>query len=148
MLYLYFWLKPRWRAKMTEGNRLLWRGMSTIRTTVCQNVEALGTNMQKNKKNMTFIFLSGFVTYCCVWSDAHTQSFVMIIHKFCSVKTEARIMRVKWKRKRGKCLCVSGGCMWCEGGSVECYTRCENYFCNMSSKQQTPGDLLELTWST
>lgn len=31
------------------------------------------------------------------------------------------------------------------GGLVERYTRCENDFCNMSSKQQTAGDLLELT---
>lgn len=53
-----------------------------------------------------------------------------------------------WKEK---CVCVCV-CIWglsvVRGGLVERYTRCENDFCNMSSKQQTAGDLLEITWST
>lgn len=52
------------------------------------------------------------------------------------------------KEERKVCVCVraylgvDGGA---RGGLVERYTRCENDFCNMSSKQQTAGDLLELT---
>ena len=40
------------------------------------------------------------------------------------------------------CLGVVGGV---RGARVERCTRCENDFCNMSSKQQPAGDLLELT---
>lgn len=43
------------------------------------------------------------------------------------------------------CVCVSGGCRGVRGARVERCTRCENDFCNMSSKQQPAGDLLELT---
>lgn len=46
------------------------------------------------------------------------------------------------EKKRGKYVHVAGSVV--QGGLVERYTRCENDFCNMSSKQQTAGDLLEL----